>query len=211
MAKDHSASQIVAADMHPPSLPLPPNVSIVDFNAEEDWPFQQNFNFVHIRMLLSSIRDWASLLRRSWEHLEPGGWLEILDFYSPFRADIPSADNPEFSPFIKWGYIADEAWVNNGTDLNAIEKHVPRLQALGFDNIQVEEFRWPLGEWSESERERKIGSMTLENMLAFFRTAAPNILKMHPHLDKQGANLVSADAEKDLIVNCNTSHYFLMV
>ena len=211
IAKEQPAAQVVAADLTAPSIPLPPNLTIVKSNAEEDWHFQQQFTFIHGRMLTSAMRDWPSLLRRSWDHLEPGGWLELLDVYPPYRAEISSADNAASSPFIRWGYAADKGWAKNGIDWSTTSKHAQRLQKLGFENIREETFRWPLGEWAETEVERRIGGLTLQNMAGFFKTAALRVIKMDPDIDEDEAQRLKDEAESDLMTNCVVNRYYLTV
>ena len=87
MAKERSTTKVIAADLTQPSLPLLPNLKTVQSNAEEDWPFKQEFTFTYSRMLISAIRDWPALIRRSWDNLEPGGYLEFKDVYYPKAQD----------------------------------------------------------------------------------------------------------------------------
>ena len=211
MAKERPETQVVAADLTPPSIQTPANLTTVMSNAEEDWPFEQKFDFIHGRMLTSAMKDWPSLLSRSWDYLEPGGWLELLDVAPPYRAEIPSADNPISSPYIRWSYIADKGWAKNGIDWSTTSKHFARLQAIGFGNVKEEVFRWPLGEWAETEVERRIGGLTLQNMLGFFRTTALRVLKMDPDLDDNEAQKLKEEAENDLTENCVTNRYYLTV
>lgn len=126
---------VIAADLSQPFLPpLPPlpNLKTVQSNAEEDRPFKQENTFIYGRMLASAIRDWPAFTRRSWDHLEPGGWLELKDVSYLFRAAIPAADNLSESPRIRWGYLSDKGWAANGKDFTTTSKHVQPLQALGF-------------------------------------------------------------------------------
>ncbi|KAL0929489.1 uncharacterized protein CTRU02_215655 [Colletotrichum truncatum] len=54
-----------------------PNVrfEIDDFN--EPWTFKPNsFDYIHIRFLTGSIKDWESIVEQAYHCLEPGGILE---------------------------------------------------------------------------------------------------------------------------------------
>ncbi|KAK3169263.1 hypothetical protein OEA41_008646 [Lepraria neglecta] len=210
MANERPETQVVAADLTPPSIKVPSNLTIVESNAEEDWPFQQRFTFIHARMLTSAIHDWPALLQRCWDFLQPGGWLELLEVVSPYRSEIPTADNPS-SPFIKWGYAADEGWASEGLDWTTTSKHVQRLTSLGFMNIHEAQMRWPLGEWADTEVEQRIGAMTLQNFAGFFSTTAQKIITKNPNLDKDEAEILTRNAYNDLVSNCATNRYFLMV
>jgi len=57
---------------------LPPNCEFEIEDAEDDWVFPKvSFDYIHVRELLMSIRDWPKLIGQSYEHLKPGGWLEL--------------------------------------------------------------------------------------------------------------------------------------
>ena len=211
MAKERPMTEVIAVDLTQPSLPDLPNLKTVQLDAEEDWPFKQDFTFIHGRMLTSAIRDWPALIRRSWDHLELGGWLEFKDVYPPYRAAIPAADNPSASPLINFGHVTDKGWTANGKDWSTTSKHVQRLQTLGFVNIREEKFDWPLGEWAETEVERRIGALTLQNFAGFFKTAAFKVLMQDPDLDEQEARRITDEARADLIGNCVRNRYYLTV
>ena len=211
MAKERPTTEVIAADLTQPSLPELPNLKIVQLDAEEDWPFKQEFTFIHGRMLTSAIHDWPALIRRCWDHLEPGGWLEFKDVYPPYRAAVTAADNPSASPLIKYGYIADKGFTANGKDYTTTSKHVERLQALGFVHVREEKFNWPLGEWAETEVERRIGALTLQNFSGFFETAAFKVVMQNPDMDEREARRVIHEAREDLLGNCVQNRYYLTV
>ena len=51
---------------------VPPNVRFEIDNAEDEWMFGENtFDFIHIRTLLGSIKDWDRLYRQAYRALKP--------------------------------------------------------------------------------------------------------------------------------------------
>jgi hypothetical protein len=46
---------------------VPPNVSFEVDDCESPWPPRAPFDFIHMRYLLASIRDWPALLRQAYE------------------------------------------------------------------------------------------------------------------------------------------------
>ena len=67
-ADKHPSCEIIGTDLSSiqPSW-VPPNIRFVVDDAEEQWVFNQNFDFVHIRVMLASIRDWPRLIRQGFE------------------------------------------------------------------------------------------------------------------------------------------------
>ena len=59
---------------------MPPNVSFQIDDATKEWELPQNsFDFIHMRCLGGSIKDWPELLRQAYMHLKPGGRIELSE------------------------------------------------------------------------------------------------------------------------------------
>ena len=46
---------------------VPPNVEFIIDDIEADWAFKNPFDFIYIRMMSGSIKDWKRLFRQSYE------------------------------------------------------------------------------------------------------------------------------------------------
>lgn len=210
IAKERPTTHVIATDLTPPNITPPSNVTILKTDAEKEWDFEQKFGFIHGRMLTSGIHNWPKFLSRCWDHLEPGGWVELLDVCHPFRAEDPAADDSS-SDFIKWGHVAEACWAMNGLDYRATTKHVERLRGLGFVDVSEEERAWPLGAWPESEHERRIGELTLRNFSTFLARAGVAIISRDPGISAAEAQDLVAAAQGDLIENCCNKRFYLTV
>lgn len=87
MARERPSSRIIAMDVTPPKLTSLPNLRTVEADLESDWHFNEKFSFIHGRMVMTGIHDWSTLSFKCWDHLESGGWLELLDICFPYRAE----------------------------------------------------------------------------------------------------------------------------
>jgi ubiquinone/menaquinone biosynthesis C-methylase UbiE len=67
-AAHHPSCEITGTDLSSiqPSWG-PPNVRFVIDDAEEQWVFNQKFDYVHVRVMIVSIRDWARFIRQGFE------------------------------------------------------------------------------------------------------------------------------------------------
>ncbi|KAL8747720.1 MAG: hypothetical protein Q9190_000461 [Brigantiaea leucoxantha] len=213
MAETYSLAHIIAIDLTPPAQEPPSNVTFLKADAEQDWVFapQRHFDLIHGRMLASGIHDWPELLSRCWGNLKPGGWLELLDVCHPFRAEDSAADDPTSSSLIRWGYQAEKCWAVSGLDYRATTRHLERLRELGFGEIEERSLKWPLGEWADSERERRIGVLMLQNFCTFLDKAGVAILRQDQAVDEQEAQQLVEDAKRDLTANCCTKRFYLNV
>jgi len=46
---------------------IPPNVEFFIDDAEDDWNYHHPFDFINIRMMSGSIRDWPRLISQSFQ------------------------------------------------------------------------------------------------------------------------------------------------
>jgi hypothetical protein len=65
-----------------------PNCSFVVEDAEEDnWAFDFEFDYIHMRMVASCFDDPDKVCRNIFNNLEPGGWVEIHDADARMRSE----------------------------------------------------------------------------------------------------------------------------
>ena len=90
-------------DMQPPvtdRFRVPPNVKFEVDDCEEPWNFEWPFDFVHIRYMAGSIKDWPKFVQQSYKGTAPGGWVEIMDLGSPYYSEDGSLT--EDAPVYGW-------------------------------------------------------------------------------------------------------------
>lgn len=215
MAQAWPNATVIGTDLTPPhgqdvgKLRLA-NLRFQKDNADEDWDLRpKQFDFIHGRMLASGIHDWPGLLEKSFNHLSPGGSLELLDLCHPFRADVEQFDNAEASAFIRFGHLAERNWARHGLDYYSTTKHTKRMHELGFGDIAEHVTRWPLGDWADTPREQEIGRLTLQNFLKFIDMAGETLLTDQNAMSKAEAQEVVRSARDDLNNNCIQKRLYL--
>ena len=188
-ALENPTVEVTATDVTPPNLPSPPkNLTVVADNAEHNWSFNDKFDYIHIRLLTLAIRDWPAFFRRCWDHLNPGGWIELADASTPYRAENP-ATNCENSVFLRVGFLYYEALLHNGIDMMAAHHHTDRLNLQGFVNIHQEVAKWPTnGKWQSEERLKTMGDMVCKNWSNMSRTITPKVFQTALKMDSVKTN-----------------------
>lgn len=163
-AEEHPSAAVIGTDLSPVSLPhAPPNCRFYVEDVEQDWNFDNDFDFVHARMLVVALKDWPTFFKQAYAHLKPGGWLEMQDMVSPMpRCDDGTA--PDDSPLMRWGEMMREASRRIGVDLFAADHFTNHMRDAGFVDIQVHTEIWPLNRWPMDENMKKRGTWAGENL-----------------------------------------------
>lgn len=209
MAAHYPSAQVTAFDLTPPNInPLPSNLTVVQSNAEDEWPFTQPFDFIHGRMLIGGIRSWPYFLTQCWKHLALGGQIELLEITQSNASDLPTFNTDEASPFIKLGHTLSRAMASQGLDNYGCAKHVEKLEELGFVGIREQEIKWPLGNWGEGEKEKTIGLLCLKNFQTFIDTSVRGILVSGGLTEEEG-EMLAEEGLQDLTNNCEKKRFFV--
>lgn len=163
-ADEHPDSLVTGVDLSPvqPAF-VPPNCEFIVDDVEYDWAYPEKYDYVHGRFLSMGIRDWGRIFHQSFEALKPGGWVEYQEAELIFVPDAASPKpNPEMSSLSN---DVQDAALRIGVDIRQAHSWKEKIESAGFVNHRMEEMRWPLGPWSEDEKEKAIGKMNQLNML----------------------------------------------
>ncbi|KAH7368142.1 S-adenosyl-L-methionine-dependent methyltransferase [Plectosphaerella cucumerina] len=155
-------STVIGVDLSPiQSAAAPPNVSFQIDDIEEPWTFEQKFDFIYCRMMTIGIADWPRLFEQSYENLEPGGWIEVVDI-APLTADDDSLK--EDSALHKWITTLTDCGERIGRTFRSASRYKEQLEAQGFENVVEVKFKWPQNRWPRDKKLKELGGLTLENI-----------------------------------------------
>lgn len=168
VADAYPAAEVVGFDISPiqPSW-VPPNCQFHIDDAQLEWTYRPaSFDFVHIRALYGSIGDWGALYRQAFRVLRPGGYLENLEFTILLRSDDPAVDADPGHIFRQWADVFYEAADRLGKTIRIGSDGSMRqlMEAAGFVDVVVNEYRLPCGGWSDDARQKEIGTYNLAFM-----------------------------------------------
>ncbi|KAK1974104.1 methyltransferase [Colletotrichum cereale] len=173
-----------------------PNVRFEIDDIEEPWVFSQPFDYIHSRMMKGSIRDWHKYLKQCFDNLNPGGYLELNDVDG-----FPTSDDgtlTEDCNLMKAFRLCFEALAVLGSPFEEFSRFEGIMAEIGFEDVQVQRFKWPTNGWPKDQRHKELGVWNHENL-------APNLdgLLMAPltrALDwtREEVTLLAMEARKDL-------------
>lgn len=135
---------------------VPPNCHFEIDDVTLDWTYPEDyFDFVHIRELFGCIPDWDFFFQQAYEHIRPGGWIEIVE-----HSVEPIADDDSMGPdhfFHTWGKTVVEMGQIFGKSFTIWSESRERMEKAGFVDIVVVPYKWPMNGWPEDKKQKNIG------------------------------------------------------
>lgn len=161
---------VVGVDITPPANDFGlDNLTFVTADIEDPWSFigeqRERYDLISIRVLVSAIRDWPSLIQRCFDHLKPGAWIEIPDVTIGTFSDTFDWQD-ESSPLMRWYQCYRRGVSTYGIDGFANQKRTSCLATAQFTRISEEFFTCYLDEDAVTDiRHKEIARLTRQNML----------------------------------------------
>lgn len=117
------------------------NPSQID-DCTQDWTFQDDsLDYVHMRWLVGSIKDWTALFKQAYKCLKPGGYIESFEPSSRLQSDDDSVS--ETSAMSQWGKFFVEGGRILGRPFTVFEDGLQKkaMQEAGFVDIEERDFK----------------------------------------------------------------------
>ena len=127
---------------------VPPNCRFEIDDAEDEWIFNTNFDFIHGRALISCFVDPASVLRKAFDALTPGGYLEMQDGFFPMKY---VGDPPVNSHLYKWNELVLEGARRSGRAWTNAMHYAQWMREIGFEDVVEKKFYWPNSTWPKGD------------------------------------------------------------
>ncbi|KAK2028819.1 S-adenosyl-L-methionine-dependent methyltransferase, partial [Colletotrichum zoysiae] len=160
----HPEAEVLGVDLTPVQTQfVPPNVRFMVDDVEEPWLYSQPFDYVHIRGMTSSIADWKNFLKQTYDGLVPGGYVEV--FEGNFRPGCDDGTLTSEHAISKWIDHIEECGRIFGRPHIDIPSLMPLLKEVGFVDVTVSTYKWPMGPWAKDAHYRELGSWCLENLM----------------------------------------------
>ncbi|KAF9635836.1 putative methyltransferase type 12 protein [Lasiodiplodia theobromae] len=208
-ADENPAAQVIGTDLSAiqPEW-VPPNVTFLVDDAESDWNFDgKKFDFIHARMLCLGMHNWQRFIAQCYQHLKPGGWLELQEGQLPTRCDDDSVTKDD--PLQKWAILVHEAAATGGIDTMASDKFPQQMKDLGFENINEQVVKWAVGAWPKGQKQKMLGRWTFENLSQGLQGISLALLTKVLGWSREAVELFLVDVRKDM-ANRKKHYYWQM-
>ncbi|KAJ4161556.1 uncharacterized protein LMH87_007588 [Akanthomyces muscarius] len=168
----YPSAAVLGIDRTPvqPSL-VPPNVQFLVDDCEKSWSDGDvDYDFVHLRCMVSILKNVPGVIKSAFRSLRPGGWIEFQDFaIEPKCDDGTMQENDAFKTVCN---LAREAYSELGFNTTSTKDLRSLLDTAGFKNVHCKEFKVPIGPWKAEKSSERLGLQQKEAMLDFIGTLA---------------------------------------
>lgn len=163
MADKYPSAEVIGVDIaHVQPNWVPTNCNFEIDDIERDWLFRPDyFDFIHAREFLLAIRDWDKLIRQSFEHLKPGGYLELSCSYPEPGCDDNTV--PENSAWVQFTQVFFEIGDAIGASGHAPKTWKAKMEAQGFEDVHEYIFKIPCNAWPKDKRFKSIGILEVSS------------------------------------------------
>ncbi|KAK1498233.1 TAM domain methyltransferase [Colletotrichum tamarilloi] len=143
---------------------VPPNVKFEIDDIDQPWTFSKPFDYIHSRMMNSSIKDWKAYIQTCFDNLSPGGYLELIEFDA-----VPTSDDGTLKPdsaITKSATLLFDAAAIIGQPFEDISRMKDVLIETGFEDVHKQLYKWPTNSWPKNPKYKELGIWNHENAIA---------------------------------------------
>ncbi|KAH8812599.1 sam dependent methyltransferase [Xylogone sp. PMI_703] len=205
VAAEHPAAEVIGIDSYPqPQIAAPSNCRFIVMDAEKEKDWEKigdgaTFDLMHTRLVPFHIKEVPGVLRRCYEHLRPGGYIEMHEVWPPLRTDEPPGAPEHASKLISWTKLRVEGAAKIGIDQNLAGLLPGLLSKAGFVDVQVQELKFPVGPWMEDEKMKDVGRTWLKLLqIVHGKTVTPGDLLTHLGMEIPEITKIVEEANKEL-------------
>ena len=194
-AKQYPDCRVIGSDL---SLIQPqgvtPNVEFIREDAEGDeWTYKCSFDYIHARMFSPFLVDIGKVMRNVFEHLKPGGWIELQEMAHETMSSDGSLDGTAFKTISStWTAIMAKNGQNPWVTANL--KQI--VTDAGFTNVVEHVQYMPIGAWPKDPRYREIGRWHAVNFYKALGAAVKALV--HSGMTEGQVKHLVAEAQEEL-------------
>ncbi|KAK1710577.1 S-adenosyl-L-methionine-dependent methyltransferase [Colletotrichum acutatum] len=159
VGESHPHALVVGIDLSPiQPQHVPPNVEfqIDDFN--EPWTFKDNsLDYINMRFLAGSVRDWNFLVGEAYRCLKEGGILESSEPSFLIQSDDGTVNAR--SSWYQWSRVFEQYGAQIGQTFSVVQEGIQKraLEEAHFSDIRELNYKIPIGRWPRDEEYEWLG------------------------------------------------------
>ncbi|EWZ29091.1 hypothetical protein FOZG_17197 [Fusarium oxysporum Fo47] len=196
-ADDHPEAEVRGIDLSPiqPNF-VPANVEFQIDDIDEEWNYSAPFTYIHSRMMNMSIQNWEDYLRKIFDNLAPGGYVELQDIDAFMESDDGTLT--EAHALSKWCKLLREAAVKLGRPYIPTKDLKGIMDKVGFTSIVETRFKWPSNRWPKDKKYKELGAWNNENTNLVLESITLSPLTRGLDWTMEEVNVLLVDVRKEL-------------
>ncbi|KAL2012844.1 hypothetical protein VTN00DRAFT_369 [Thermoascus crustaceus] len=207
----HPGAEVLGNDLSPiqPRW-VPPNCRFEVDDFEAEWTYSRNFDFIHGREIEGSVRDYDRLFERCFEHLRPGGYLEMQSMGVVTYSDDGSDERA--TNFHQVVDLIQEASGKFGKSMKTMGTWKGKMEKAGFTNVKQKVFKVPQSPWHDDPKMKEIGLYNQANLLEALSSYTYALLSRVLQWRRVEIEVLLAGARreiKDLSIHLTTDVYIV--
>ncbi|PNP41502.1 hypothetical protein TGAMA5MH_06603 [Trichoderma gamsii] len=170
-AEQHPESRVLGVDLSITKLQrlLPENCQFQQLDAENgEWP-QAQFDYIHFGYVITCFDDTQAVMKKAFDHMQPGGWIELHD---PELRNVGDDGSAKGTAIEEWVETVLKGGRIVGRDMLKSAHYEAWLHETGFVNVQDVKFTLPINEWPENLKLKKVGAIYKHNLLGLLESLA---------------------------------------
>ncbi|KAI3533649.1 hypothetical protein CSPX01_12574 [Colletotrichum filicis] len=172
------------------------NVKFEIDDIDEEWTYTTQFDYIHSRFMSSSIADWEAYLTKCFNHIQPGGYLELQEPEMEFQSD--DGTFPADCPLAKYGNLLKEAAAIFGREYVSVSSLKSLMVDIGFKDVTLSRYKWPINTWPKDPSFKELGAWGFENSNAGLEAISIAPLTRAHKWTREEVNVFLAEVRKDL-------------
>ncbi|KAH0436351.1 methyltransferase domain-containing protein [Colletotrichum camelliae] len=192
-------AHVIGVDLSPiqPAY-VPPNCSFEVDDVDKEWTWSQPFDLILCRNMISSFtaEGWETMMRRAYDALEPGGYLEVQDSRWPLTSDDGSLT--ESHSVMKWTRMLTEATDMIGRPMNITETFDVIMRKVGFEDVRKTRIRFPMSPWPKDPKLKDMGLWTQASLLPGIEGMSLALMTREMGWSKEETLILCAEVRKEL-------------
>ncbi|KAL0253000.1 AdoMet-homocysteine methyltransferase [Diplodia seriata] len=155
------------------------------------------FDYIHVRDLGGAIQDWNKLLDQSMRNLKRGGYMELQEFDVELKSDDGSLEEhaPNATQLLA---LLQDASRKFGKNMDNAKGHAQRLREAGFEQVETEAYRVPVGAWPLDAKLKEIGRYNFAATMAGIDSYSLALLTRVLGWDSERTQLFLSTVKKEL-------------
>ncbi|EGU82511.1 hypothetical protein FOXB_06975 [Fusarium oxysporum f. sp. conglutinans Fo5176] len=186
-ADDHHEAELTS---------VPANVEFQIDDIDEEWNYSAPFTYIHSRMMNMSIQNWEDYLRKIFDNLAPGGYVELQDIDAFMESDDGTLT--EAHALSKWCKLLREAAVKLGRPYIPTKDLKGIMDKVGFTSIVETRFKWPSNRWPKDKKYKELGAWNNENTNLVLESITLAPLTRGLDWTMEEVNVLLVDVRKEL-------------